>query len=81
MSVRHLALVADLLDVPPTSKLMLFAMAANADSRGWTTIGNGPLRKATGLSERTVRDTLKKLREDGYIERTSGSLAKLKIPA
>jgi len=80
MSVRHLAAVVDLVDVPPTCKLMLYAMAINADQRGWSSISNTGLRRATGLSERSVRDTISKLRELGFIEKSSGQLAKLKLP-
>jgi DNA-binding Lrp family transcriptional regulator len=79
MSVRHLAALADLANVPPTCKLVLFALALNSDPRGWSTASNAGLRRTTGLSERSVRETLKKLRALGYIEKQTGQLVKLKL--
>lgn len=67
MSVHHLSAVADLSDLPPTCKLVLFGMAIDADRRGYVRTTNPMMQQRTGLSERAVRDTMKKLIGMGYV--------------
>lgn len=81
MSVRHLAAVADLIGLPPTSKLLLYGMAANADARGYAVTSTKTLIRATGLSERTIRDTLAHLRKINLVEKKSGAFHKLDLAA
>lgn len=68
MSVRHLALVADVTGLPPTCKLVLYALAISANLDGEVIITNPQLRQRTGLSERTVRNVMHRLRELGWLD-------------
>jgi DNA-binding transcriptional regulator PaaX len=79
MSVRHLAAVAELSDISSTCKLLLYGLAINADPTGWSTCSMRSLMRSTCLSERSIRDNLKHLRDAGFIEKQSGFRIKLKL--
>ena len=81
MSVRHIATVADVTGLPPTCKLLLYAMAVSSDARGYAITGTSTLIRLTGLSERSIRDNLAQLRNLGLIEKKSGSFHKLNLAA
>lgn len=81
MSVRHLAAVGDITGLPPSAKLLLYGMALNADARGYSVTSTKTLIRATGLSERTIRDQLAFLRKANLIEKKSGAFHKLDLAA
>lgn len=61
MSVRTLAAVADLKATTPTCKLVLFAMAINADQHDTTSMSYADLCRVTCLSERAIRNAVRTL--------------------
>lgn len=78
MSVKHLAAVAELSDIPPTCKLVLYGLAVDAAGSGHVTRSAAPVMQRTGLSERSVRGTIKTLIGLGLIEE-SGIALKLAL--
>jgi hypothetical protein len=80
MSVRHLAAVAELSDISPTCKLLLYGLAVNADPTGWSTATGASMKRLTCLSERAIRENMKLLRDAGFIEKSSGLRVKLQLP-
>lgn len=81
MSVRHLAAVADVTGLPSTCKLLLYGMAVSSDPRGYAVTSTKTMIRLTGLSERTIRDTLAHLRKIKLIEKKSGAFHKLDLSA
>jgi DNA-binding transcriptional regulator PaaX len=67
MSVKHLALVADITTVSPTCKLVLYGLSIHADSDGNAALSYSEMRKATGLSDRAIRTTIRKLESYGLL--------------
>lgn len=70
MSVHYLSAVADLSDLPPTCKLVLYGLAVDADGHGTNATTNARLRQRTGLSERAVRATLRSLEQRGLVQQS-----------
>lgn len=81
MSVRHLTAVADVTGLPPTCKLLLYAMAVSADPRGYAVTATKTMIRLTGLSERSIRDNLAVLKKLGLVEKKSGSFHKIDLAA
>jgi hypothetical protein len=73
MSVRHLALVADLVGISPSCKLLLYGLAIGATPDGHSLLTGSELRTLTGLSERAIRDNMAKLRKVGTIRTLPGT--------
>lgn len=72
MKNKLLDWVDDQLQLDPTSKFILLKLAlfADAENVGWAMVS--VLAKGCNVSERTVQNKLKMLKEEGYIEPTGG---------
>jgi hypothetical protein len=67
MSVKHLALVADITGPSPTCKLVLYALAVASDEKGRSVAPYHRLEQLTGLSERAIRSSLRTLEQRGLV--------------
>lgn len=67
MSAKHLAAAADIQGLPPTCKLVMYALAMAADWHGYARVTNAQLQRLTGLSERAVRQNCRHLQSLGII--------------
>ncbi len=73
MSVRTLAAVADLSDTPPTCKLVLYGLAIEADGIGMVAVSYERMMQRTGLSERSIRGTLRTLEKLELLDRSGNT--------
>jgi hypothetical protein len=71
MSIKHLALAADITGLPSTCKLVLYALAMSADIWGAFNVTNTKLQELTGLSERAIRTAMRKLEALGHLDRAA----------
>lgn len=69
MSYKHLAVAADITGIPPTCKLLLYALSVRANGDGHCPATNAQLQELTGLSERAIRSNLRKLEKLEIIAR------------
>lgn len=67
MSIYHIAAVAELNGLPPARKTILFLVAIEANSMGSAPFERDRLRNKSNLSERSFRDHLKRLFDDGLL--------------
>jgi DNA-binding Lrp family transcriptional regulator len=71
-------MVAAELALPPTVRLVLLFLADVTNPEGVSWYSQTEIAKATGLSARTVRGALKRLEEEGVIERSPRHLGATK---
>lgn len=73
MSIRIMAQIFDMEDVPPTQKLILLALADHADDQGRCYPSISRLCRRTGLKERAIQSNLKALEIAGLISIVRGA--------
>lgn len=77
MSVKHIGLVLDHLDVKPSTKLVAIVLADHADSDGLCWPSYRRIADRTGLDSRSVRRHVSKLLELGVVKKIrTGSVVK-----
>lgn len=67
MSIKAIDAVSRVRPANSTSKLVLLALADNADDEGFVHIAQAHLAKSCGLARETVNRHLKRLEEQGHI--------------